>query len=67
MLNGVGNRLLELRKERNISLSQLSNDVNISKSNLVRYENDKYIPSLESALKLANYYNVTIDYIAKGK
>ena len=31
----------------------------------LRYENDERIPPLDTIIKFAKYYNVSIDYIAK--
>lgn len=58
------NRLKELRKEKNISLSQLAKDLNISKSCLSMYENNKTSPTLDVLIKLADYFCITLDYLA---
>lgn len=50
-----------LRKIKKISLEELGNTLNISKSAISDYENDKYSPTLAICSKMANYFGTTID------
>lgn len=60
----IGERLKDLRVERKLTLEQLSAEVGISKSALGKYESDngKDI-SPYSILLLADYYDVSCDYL----
>ena len=60
----IGERLKDLRVERNLTLEQLSNELGISKSALGKYESDngKDI-SPYSISMLADYYGVSSDYL----
>ncbi len=60
----IQERLKDLRVERGLSLEELSKETGISSSALSSYENneDKDI-SLNSIIALANFYNVSTDYL----
>ena len=60
----VGERLKDLRVEKGLTLRELSKIVNISHSALSNYENDKQTDiSPFSLTKLAEFYDVSLDYI----
>ena len=56
-------RLKSLRAEKNVTLIQLSNYTNISKSALSNYELGLQIPSAQVIIILAKYFNVSADYL----
>lgn len=62
-MNGIGERLNILRKERELSLDELSDILQIAKSSLSRYENNQAVPSIEAVKDIAKYFNVSIDYL----
>lgn len=57
------NRIRELRTERDLSLMQLEQDVGISYFTLRRYELGDTEPKLETWLKLADYFGVSVGYL----
>ena len=57
------NRLKELRKEKNITLVELSEELGIPRSTLNRYENEDSEPKQETWEKLADYYGVSTAYL----
>ncbi len=57
------NRLKELRTEKKISMAQIARDLNIPYTTYVNYEKEEREPNSEMLIKLANYFNVSIDYI----
>lgn len=59
----MGNRIRELRAERDLSLMQLEQDVGISYFTLRRYELGDTEPKLETWLKLAKYFGVPVSYL----
>lgn len=59
----MGNRIRELRAERNLSLMQLEQDVGISYFTLRRYELGDTEPKLETWQKLADYFGVSVGYL----
>ncbi len=62
-------RLKQLRLEKELSLDMVVYDldkkynVEITKSHLSRWENDKNEPSVRFAGYLAQYYGVSLDYL----
>lgn len=56
-------KLKELRKENKLSQYDLANIISTSQQNYNRYENGKVEPDLKTLIKLANYYNVSLDYL----
>lgn len=70
----IGQNLRTLRKERNLTLEQLANNlneryqdkertVNFNKGKLSKWENNKDQPYLSSARLLADYFGVTVDML----
>jgi transcriptional regulator with XRE-family HTH domain len=60
-LDLVGPRLRQIRNQRGITLTDLSERTGISKSTLSRLENGQRRPSLELLLPLAEAYRVPLD------
>lgn len=60
------NRILELMKDENINARQLTTVLGISSSSFTDWKNGKGRPSLETVEKIADYFNVSIDYLVKG-
>ena len=60
----LGKRLKELRVNKQISLVKLSETVGISTSNLADYENDAKNPTIDRLRRIAEFYGVSLDYIA---
>lgn len=56
-------RLKELRKQNNKNQNEIANYLNISQSNYGKYELETIEPTIDTLKKLADYYNVTIDYL----
>lgn len=52
-------KLKQLRKEKNISQYDLSNDLHISRSVIAKWETGLTLPNEESILLLTNYFNVS--------
>jgi len=57
------NNLRKLRKERNLTQVAIQMQTGIEQSLLSKYENGERVPSTESLIVLADFYNVSIDYI----
>lgn len=60
------NRLKELRKEKKLTLVELSKKVQIPNNTLSQYENEKRNPKPETWQALADYFGVSIPYL-QGK
>ena len=57
------NRLRELRKTRGYTQISLQMKTGIEQALLSKYENEERIPPTETLVRLAEFYNVSIDYI----
>lgn len=58
-----GIRMRQLRIERNINQEELGKILNISASSIGMYEIDKREPNDETKIKIADFFNVSIDYL----
>lgn len=56
-------RLKELRTEFNISQQQLADVIGVSQQSINKYENHNVEPDIETLKAMANYFNVSIDYL----
>ncbi|MFW5891549.1 MAG: helix-turn-helix domain-containing protein, partial [bacterium] len=56
-------RMKQLRKEKGISLEKLSDKIGTTKSTLSRYENNKREPKIHIAQKIADEFNVSVDFL----
>lgn len=56
-------RLKELRKARNISQLKLAMDLNMNQNTISRYENLEREADYKTLVKLADYFDVSIDYL----
>ena len=59
-------RLRELREDSDLTQLECAKLVYISKNSYIRYENGERVPPLDTVKKFAEYYHVSIDYIAKS-
>lgn len=57
------NNLKKLRKERRLTQIALQMQTGIEQALLSKYETEERIPPTETLLILAEFYNVSIDYI----
>ena len=57
------NRIVELRKESGYNQTQVSEKIGCVLKTYQNYEQGHNYPTLEYASKLANLYNVSIDYL----
>ena len=56
-------RLVILRKENNFTQDKLADELNVSKSTISMYEKGNRMPSYEMLEKIADFFNVDIDYL----
>lgn len=58
-------RLRELREDNDLTQEKCAKIAFISKNSYIRYENNERIPPLDTIVKFAEYYDTSIDYIAR--
>lgn len=57
------NRIKELRKKNHLTLKDMGSKLNMLDSTLSQYENEKRTPNEETWQVLANFFNVSVDYL----
>ena len=60
----IGERIASLRKDKGISQQELGNIIGVSQSSIKRYEENKICPNVEILTQCANYFEVSLDYLA---
>ena len=58
-----GQRFKELRQEKNLTQEKLAEEFFLNKSSISRYEQNKQIPEIDLLEKIADYFDVSIDYL----
>ena len=56
-------RLRELRTAKHISQLKLAIDLNMKQNTISRYENGEREPGINELIKMADYFNVSVDYL----
>lgn len=58
-------RLKEIRKAKGISQLKLALDLNTNQNTISRYETGEREPGIAELIKIADYFNVSIDYLVE--
>ena len=56
-------RLKQIRKSKGISQLKLALDLNTNQNTISRYETGEREPGINELIKIADYFNVSIDYL----
>jgi len=64
--NTIGERIVYMREQRNISQLELAKNLQISTSALRNIEKDITEPRLSTLISLSDYFDMSIDYIVNG-
>lgn len=56
-------RLREIRKKKGLSQLKVALDLNTNQNTISRYETGEREPGLNELIKIADYFNVSIDYL----
>jgi len=63
-LNKLSERLANLRKNNNLTLKKLSEELgDIKEATISRYEHGRREPNLDTLLKLSDYFGCSVDYL----
>lgn len=63
----IGNKISKLRERRGLSQVQLAEKLHMSQGSLAMYETGKRKPSLDTLKLIADYFNVSTDYLLGRK
>jgi transcriptional regulator with XRE-family HTH domain len=56
-----------LRKERKLTQEFISKLINVDRSNVANYENGRILPPLNSLIKIADYFGISLDQLIFGR
>lgn len=56
-------RLKEIRKSKGLSQLKLAMDLNTNQNTISRYETGEREPSINELIKIADYFNISVDYL----
>ena len=59
----IGDRIALLRKVKGLSQTDLAKQINASREAIGKYERNEASPSVETAKKIADVFEVTLDYL----
>ena len=62
----IGDRLLKLRKEKNISQEDLANVLDVSRQTISKWETNQSMPDFDKIVPLCNYFGITTDELLTG-
>ena len=62
----IGERLLKLRKEKNISQEELANELDVSRQTISKWETDQSLPDSDKIIPLCKYFGITSDELLTG-
>lgn len=59
----IGNKIKELREKKGLTQKELAEEIGVAQSTIAMIESGKNKGSIETLAKIANYFNVSIDYL----
>lgn len=63
----IGERLHNLRKERNFSQEDLANELGVSRQTVSKWETGESTPDFDKIIPLCNFFGITSDELISGK
>ena len=61
--NTFGSRLKALRLSKNLTQEKFANIFYLNKSSISKYEKDKNLPENQLLIKIADFFDVSVDYL----
>ena len=58
-----GELLTDLRTEKNYTQQELSDVLNVSRPTISNYESDVHYPDIENLIKIADFFEMSLDYL----
>ena len=62
-MNKFSQRLKELREEKGLSIKMLAKELGVSDVAIGRWEKGLRVPNIDVLILVANYFNVSADYL----
>ena len=63
----IGERIISLRKDKNLSQGQLASLLEVSRQAVSKWENDQTTPDTLKLIQLADVLNTDVEYLATGR
>ncbi len=63
----LGKKLKELRKSFNLTQEEFAKKIGVSRVNYTRYETGKVRPDYETVIKIADFYDISLDELFDRK
>lgn len=63
----IGSKLKEARMRTDFTQEKVSEAIGVSRQTISNWENEKSYPDIVSVIKLSDLYDVSLDYLLKGK
>jgi len=57
------NRIKELRKQKGLRQEDFAKEVGVTRQTIIAIENNKYDPTLELAMKISEFFGITVNEI----
>ena len=62
----LGQRIYNLRTERNLSQTELAERLDVSRQSVSKWETDASVPDLDKLVKLCEVFSVSLDELVRG-
>ena len=66
-MNKVNSMIKRLRLEKNLNQEQLAEHLHVTRQAVSNWENGKTQPDIETLTQIAEYFNVSVEYLIYGK
>lgn len=63
----IGSKLKEARMKTELTQEQIADKIGVSRQTISNWENNKSYPDIVSVIKMSDLYDVSLDYLLKGK
>lgn len=57
------NRIKELRKQKGLRQEDFANELGVTRQTIIAIENDKYDPTLALAMKISEFFGISVNDI----
>lgn len=61
----IGKKIIEIRKERNMTQEDFANIFHVTRQTVSNWENEKSYPDLQTLIRISNEFYVSLDTILK--
>ena len=63
----IGKTIQDLRKRKGLSQEELAEKIDVSRQAVSKWENGSSVPDVEKIIALSDFFQVSTDYMLKGK